>query len=221
MVGIPLVSIKKLAGNTAGIKRVESNLSQLDFSSPVVTRQEPEVELRKEVNISIIALKREANSLETVIQQAVQTLANINKQIADCVKKSDVTDTIQSDNMNPITSNAIANSNAIPVDTVALNNLHSVSSNAVYNQCNGLKMKEIKIEGIPSVSASTSYGFAFTDYGLTNDNVVYGIAIGYIAGNLNFDVNGIIFTHPSEKKFYYYAQYTQTNVTLSFVVFYK
>lgn len=107
MGGIPLVSIKKLAGNTAGIKRVESNLSQFDFSNPVDTRQEPEVELRKEVNTSIIALKREANSLETVIQQAVQTLANINKQIADCVKKSDVTDIIQSGNMNPITSNAV------------------------------------------------------------------------------------------------------------------
>jgi len=42
-----------------------------------------------------------------------------------------VTDTIESGNMNPVTSNAIANSNAMPVDSVASNNMHSVTSNAV------------------------------------------------------------------------------------------
>ena len=99
-----------------------------------------EAQLRQEVNTSIVALKREAMSLETLIAQAAQTLQDVNKRITDLenvqgdyVKKTDVTDTIVSGNMNPVTSNAVANSNAMPVNSVTSGNMHSVSSNAVYN----------------------------------------------------------------------------------------
>ena len=74
-----------------------------------------DAQLRQEVNTSIVALKREAFSLETLINQAAQELINLNNRIAaieqaegDYVKKSDVVDTVSSGNMNPITSNAVA-----------------------------------------------------------------------------------------------------------------
>ena len=97
-----------------------------------------ETQLRQEVNTSLVALKREAFNLETLINQAAKTLTDVNNRIAalenvqgDYVKKTDVTDTIESGNMNPLTSNAVATSNAMPVNSVTSGNLHSVTSNAV------------------------------------------------------------------------------------------
>ena len=73
-----------------------------------------DAQLRQEVNTSIVALKREAFSLETLINKAAQELTNLNNRIAaieqaegDYVKKSDVVDTVSSGNMNPVTSNAV------------------------------------------------------------------------------------------------------------------
>ena len=97
-----------------------------------------ETQLRQEVNTSLVALKREAFNLETLINQAAKTLTDVNNRIAalenvqgDYVKKTDVTNTIESGNMNPVTSNAVANSNAMPVNSVTSGNMHSVTSNAV------------------------------------------------------------------------------------------
>ena len=42
-------------------------------------------------------------------------------------------DAVQSGNMNPVTSNAVANSNAMPVNSVTSGNMHSVTSGAVYS----------------------------------------------------------------------------------------
>ena len=107
-----------------------------------VMRQNPygnETQLRQEVNTSIVALKREAFSLENLIAQAAQTLQDVNNRLSelegkqgDYVKKSDVVDSITSGNMNPVTSNAVANSNAMPVNSVTSGNMHSVTSNAVF-----------------------------------------------------------------------------------------
>jgi hypothetical protein len=73
-----------------------------------------EAQLRQEVNTSLLALKREAFNLETLINQAAKTLTDVNNRIAalenvqgDYVKKTDITDTIESGNMNPVTSNAV------------------------------------------------------------------------------------------------------------------
>ena len=100
-----------------------------------------EAQLRQEVNTSIVALKREAFSLENLIAQAAQTLQDINKRLSelegkqgDYVKKNDVVDSITSGNMNPVTSNAVANSNAMPVNSVTSGNMHSVTSGAVYSE---------------------------------------------------------------------------------------
>ena len=73
-----------------------------------------EQQLRQEVNTSIVALKREAFSLETLISQAAQELVNLNKRIealeqgeTSYVKKSDVTDTVESGNVNPVSSQGV------------------------------------------------------------------------------------------------------------------
>ena len=102
-----------------------------------------ETQLRQEINTSLVALKKEAFSLETLITQAAKTLVDINTRIeelegkqGDYVKKSDVVDSITSGNMNPVTSNAVANSNAMPVNSVTSGNMHSVTSNAVYTALN-------------------------------------------------------------------------------------
>ena len=77
-------------------------------------KRDNENQLKQEVNTSLLALKREAFNLETLINQAAQTLVEVNERITalenvqgDYVKKTDVTDTVQSGNMNPVTSNAV------------------------------------------------------------------------------------------------------------------
>ena len=94
-----------------------------------------EKQLRQEINTSLVALKKEAGTLEGLINEAAQMLVTINNRIAtlenDTVKKSDIVDVVQSGNMNPVTSNAVSTSNAMPVNSVTSGNMHSVTSNAV------------------------------------------------------------------------------------------
>jgi hypothetical protein len=125
----PVAAGAKLGGSIGG-----NVMRQNPASMPVNN----ETQLRQEVNTSIVALKREAFSLENLIAQAAQTLQDINKRLSelegkqgDYVKKNDVVDSITSGNMNPVTSNAVATSNAMPVNSVTSGNLHSVTSNAV------------------------------------------------------------------------------------------
>jgi hypothetical protein len=80
-------------------------------------------------------------------------LVTINNRIAtlenDTVKKSDIVDVVQSGNMNPLTSNAVATSNAMPVNSVTSGNMHSVTSNAVAEYANKvIKYKEVSISNI-------------------------------------------------------------------------
>lgn len=89
-------------------------------------KRDNETQLRQEVNTSLVALKREAFNLETLINQAAQTLVEVNERITalenvqgDYVKKTDVTDTVQSGNMNPVTSNAVSGAiSALDVSSV-------------------------------------------------------------------------------------------------------
>lgn len=133
----PVAAGAKLGGSIGG-----NVMRQNPASMPVNN----ETQLRQEINTSIVALKREAFSLENLIAQAAQTLQDINKRLSelegkqgDYVKKSDVVDSITSGNMNPVTSNAVANSNAMPVNSVTSGNMHSVTSGAVYNAISALK----------------------------------------------------------------------------------
>jgi hypothetical protein len=103
----PVAAGAKLGGSIGG-----NVMRQNPASMPVNN----ETQLRQEVNTSIVALKREAFSLENLIAQAAQTLQDINKRLSelegkqgDYVKKNDVVDSITSGNMNPVTSNAVYN----------------------------------------------------------------------------------------------------------------
>ena len=97
-----------------------------------------EKQLRQEINTSLVALKKEAGTLEGLINEAAQMLVTINNRIAtlenDTVKKSDIVDVVQSGNLQPVTSNAVATSNAMPVNSVTSGNMHSVTSGAVYSE---------------------------------------------------------------------------------------
>ena len=70
-----------------------------------------EKQLRQEINTSLVALKKEAGTLEGLINEAAQMLVTINNRIAtlenDTVKKSDIVDVVQSGNLQPVTSNAV------------------------------------------------------------------------------------------------------------------
>jgi hypothetical protein len=133
----PVAAGAKLGGSIGG-----NVMRQNPASMPVNN----ETQLRQEVNTSIVALKREAFSLENLIAQAAQTLQDINKRLSelegkqgDYVKKNDVVDSITSGNMNPLTSNAVATSNAMPVNSVTSGNMHSVTSNAVASEITDIK----------------------------------------------------------------------------------
>ena len=77
-----------------------------------------------DINTSIIAIKKQLKELE----EALGLIDGNIPDVSPFVKKSDIVDTVTSGNMNPVTSNAVAN---YTVDTVASGNMHSVSSNAV------------------------------------------------------------------------------------------
>ena len=122
----------------------------------------PEVQMRQEINTSLVALKKEAGTLEGLISEALQILDEVNNRIAtlenDTVKKNDVVNVVQSGNMNPVTSNAVATSNAMPVNTVTSGNMHSVTSNAV-----AISLKE---------KLNKEYWTLFSDWAPTSEQVM-------------------------------------------------
>jgi hypothetical protein len=151
----PVAAGAKLGGSIGG-----NVMRQNPASMPVNN----EAQLRQEVNTSIVALKREAFSLENLIAQAAQTLQDINKRLSelegkqgDYVKKNDVVDSITSGNMNPVTSNAVATSNAMPVNSVTSGNLHSVTSGAVYNALSETKTFTVSLVGWANDAGNTPY----------------------------------------------------------------
>ena len=120
-----------------------------------VMRQNPasmpinnETQLRQEVNTSIVALKREAFSLENLIAQAAQTLQDVNNRLSelegkqgDYVKKADATVagvggdgkyiSAISETDGKINATATDLGNMVPVNSVTSGNMHSVTSGAV------------------------------------------------------------------------------------------
>ena len=81
----------------------------------------PEIQMRQEINTSLVALKKEAGTLEGLINEASQILDEVNNRIAtlenDTVKKNDVVNVVQSGNMNPVTSNAVAELTSTKMNT--------------------------------------------------------------------------------------------------------
>ena len=128
----------------------------------------PEVQMRQEINTSLVALKKEAGTLEGLISEASQILDEVNNRIAtlenDTVKKNDVVNVVQSGNMNPVTSNAVATSNAMPVNSVTSGNMHSVTSGAVASA-----LSEIRFKYVGNFVANSA---------VCNDSNLYNVVLG-------------------------------------------
>ena len=179
----PVAAGAKLGGSIGG-----NVMRQNPASMPVNN----ETQLRQEINTSLVALKKEAFSLETLIAQAAQTLVNINNRIEDLegkqgdyVKKSDVVDSITSGNMNPLTSNAVANSNAMPVNSVTSGNMHSVTSNGVYSallnyvqavsKTNPTITKNLT-NSVDNIVCNSNYGVAEIFSKMNNESILFSYA---------------------------------------------
>lgn len=98
--------------------RIDKSMNRVTPGEPIGSKASAmgggsvsEKQLRQEVNTSIVALKREAFSLETLLAKAAQELISLNNRISalegDYVKKSDVTDTVESGNSNPVSSQGV------------------------------------------------------------------------------------------------------------------
>jgi hypothetical protein len=113
------------------------------------------------INTSIIAIKKQLKQLNEAL--GLVDVPSIDTSVF--VKKSDVVDVVEADNMNPVTSNAV-----VPVDEVTSGNMHSVTSNAV---AENLKLNDIKTTTISNSSATPTI----------IDKSGFLIVIGKISGN--------------------------------------
>ena len=153
-----------------------------------------EKQLRQEINTSLVALKKEAGTLEGLINEAAQMLVTINNRIAtlenDTVKKSDIVDVVQSGNLQPVTSNAVATSNAMPVDTVTSGNMHSVTSGAVAEYANKvIKYNEVRIDNVTIDSAGWTDMRSYFPSGMNNFMFCLLYTFGTNWGAHSFDIN--------------------------------
>ena len=155
MNAIPLINIALPRNDN--VNRVSNKLNNIPVSQNISgavgmlvnSGLSNENQLRQEVNTSIVALKREAVSLENLIAQAAQTLQDVNNRLSelegkqsDYVKKADATvDGVGGDGKyisaisetdGKISATATDLGNMVPVNSVTSGNLHSVTSNAVF-----------------------------------------------------------------------------------------
>lgn len=100
------------------------------MSIPLVQNNE-----KDSINTSIVAIKKNLERINSILG-LVDSESDIDT--SEFVKKSDIVDVVQSGNMNPVTSNAVATSNAMPVNTVTSGDMHSVTSNAVASRISTL-----------------------------------------------------------------------------------
>ena len=93
------------------------------------------------INTSIIAIKRNIeriNMLLGLVDSGSPDLSGLatKQELEDAIDEVEASlqpvDSITSGDMHAVTSNAVANSNAMPVDTVTSGDMHSITSNAVY-----------------------------------------------------------------------------------------
>lgn len=139
------------------------------------------------INTSIIAIKRSLERINTLLG-LTDNGSEGQTDTSEFVKKSEVVDAVVSDNMNPVTSNAVATSNAMPVDTVTSGDMHSVTSNAVANSLNSHIGQNYCF--IPNPNGSDRYTtvrFSKTNWGFTS-NDLYGIVMTYYNGE-DFYIN--------------------------------
>ena len=152
-----------------------------------------DAQLRQEVNTSIVALKREAFSLETLIAQAAQTLQDVNKRLSelegkqgDYVKKTDATVasvggdgkyiSAISETDGVISATATDLGNMVPVNSVTSGNMHSVTSGAVYSELFKLLIGENNNPDNFPVDAMRAYKVRNYNIGwVSNDGIILTI----------------------------------------------
>ena len=116
------------------------------------------------INTSIIAIKKQLMQLNEAV--GLIDTPDVNIDLTPFVKKSDVVDVVQSDNMNPVTSNAV-----VPVDTVTSGDMHSVTSNAVATALNGYNKNQSNFGIAPTSEILSEMDTRFSsngDYSLWN-----------------------------------------------------
>ena len=185
-----------------------------------VMRQNPygnETQLRQEVNTSIVALKREAFSLENLIAQAAQTLQDINKRLSelegkqgDYVKKADATVasvggdgkyiSAISETDGKINATATDLGNMVPVNSVTSGNMHSVTSGAVYP----IKQKVEKLYDtniLANVRMLPYIAYSSLPSQSTNDETYFKEWIDYLMATHYFDETRDVFIAQANPNF--------------------
>ena len=204
----PVAAGAKLGGSIGG-----NAMRQNPASMPVNN----ETQLRQEVNTSIVALKREAFSLENLIAQAAQTLQDINKRLSelegkqgDYVKKADATVasvggdgkyiSAISETDGKISATATDLGNMVPVNSVTSGNMHSVTSNAVAVAMNeSILISEnligtFTIQGGQTISVDITGFIPATPQGYTRFTQLYVLGQNYLQSSVQFVGNTVYMT---------------------------
>ena len=204
----PVAAGAKLGGSIGG-----NVMRQNPASMPVNN----ETQLRQEVNTSIVALKREAFSLENLIAQAAQTLQDINKRLSelegkqgDYVKKADATVasvggdgkyiSAISETDGKISATATDLGNMVPVNSVTSGNMHSVTSNAVAVAMNeSILISEnligtFTIQGGQTISVDITGFIPATPQGYTRFTQLYVLGQNYLQSSVQFVGNTVYMT---------------------------
>lgn len=114
------------------------------------------------INTTIIALKKAINEIESVL--GLDSGSEIDTSVF--VKKSEVVDAVEADNLNPVTSNAVAD---YVVDRIEVNNSQPVTSNAVANELNNYCKKFLTA----TISGTlTENGYLATNFNLRSKFIV-------------------------------------------------
>ena len=155
------------------------------MSIPLVQNNE-----KDSINTSIIAIKKNLERINSILG-LVDSGSDIDT--SEFVKKSDIVDVVQSGNMNPVTSNAVATSNAMPVDTVTSGDMHSVTSNAVAGVCpRFVDYSTLLHSGIQSGGYTTTEDCYFVFWYITCVNVTTQMQISIDGVNVGQNDSTII-----------------------------
>lgn len=130
-----------------------------------------------DINTSIIAIKKQLKQLNEAV--GLIDIPDM-PDLSPYVKKSDVVNSVESGNLNPVTSNAVANNK---VDSVTSGNMLPVTSNAVSSALGGKVNASDVVNSViygnmnPVTSNGVANLFRATDRALDND-VNKAIAVG-------------------------------------------
>ena len=128
------------------------------------------------INTSIIAIKKQLKQLTEAV--GLIDIPDM-PDLSPFVKKTDVADVVEADNMNPVTSNAVAE---YTVDEVTSGNMHSVSSNAVASTFNNyIKVYSWEVNNSVTLAAKayTELDIPTSSIPFTVSGYTFGFATGY------------------------------------------